>query len=656
MRKTVEGGATRADAVWVNLAVEVIAKRLDSGEATQSDIVSIVAMHSDSIVLLDRQPHDWLLYNNIIDLLRTKVPLGPGNYLPALESAEDLLLKNTCGSCALLLLFLSDGAPSDEVTSKASPFRPEFQILKKEAKADARYIHVKPHLININFRSAIVKKRVLRIASRFGRRLTVGTIAFGGEGQDYSVLREMASVVNKLGAVGSFKTASMATGSLGIAISSLTASLTETKTELTALDGSTKKVRDVMREPATADDDGVIFHDEWVFYPVEQIVNHGRYDAHGEWVDLPLPKFHRSNISGIAMRKKYFGEGAERLVRKFRFVQQLLNQKWFVGPEMVCKESRFVEDQRSHKGRCRCGGRCGICDDATIKGKSKGKGKGSCRGSGRGSRKGKGKGKGKDRSTGVQRSLESESLVEPARRYHKSFCRSQSKAKDFANKFNEILTQLPGVDDSVPRITFLDCSVFTVQDDDLGEIGLLVEKRLDAERYEKWNNNRGYVAGQTVDIRRKAVIVTDEALLSIAEEDEEEESSDSDREAGSLQKQKPHLLSWEPADIPQAFSHFTYRLSHMEMLVCDLQGVLKSATHCHPCQSPVFELTDPAIHYKPLDGREHVFGRTDHRERGIANFFKSHTCSELCEMVGRRCYLVPRNHGNANRMRKAHLG
>jgi hypothetical protein len=80
MRKFVEGGATRADAVWVNLTLDFIAKQLESGEAKDSDLVSVLAMNNESSVLIDKAPHDWILHNNIIKLLRKEVPLGPGNF------------------------------------------------------------------------------------------------------------------------------------------------------------------------------------------------------------------------------------------------------------------------------------------------------------------------------------------------------------------------------------------------------------------------------------------------------------------------------------------------------------------------------------------------------------------------------------------------
>ncbi|KAJ1482862.1 hypothetical protein T484DRAFT_1802619 [Baffinella frigidus] len=75
------------------------------------------------------------------------------------------------------------------------------------------------------------------------------------------------------------------------------------------------------------------------------------------------------------------------------------------------------------------------------------------------------------------------------------------------------------------------------------------------------------------------------------EEEEEEEEEDDDGRGMVIRD----------IDIPQAFSHFTYIYTKRKKLVCDLQGVLNEA-----CTPPLFELTDPVIHYKSDTGRSKV--------------------------------------------------
>jgi hypothetical protein len=592
MRKTVEGGATRSDAVWVNLAVDFVAKQLESGEALDSDIVSVLAMQNGSSVLIDKVPHDWVLYNNIIKLLRKEVPLGPGNYLPTLDAAEQLLLDNTYGSCALLLLFLSDGAPSDEVASQSSEYREQY--LEEKFRNTNRFLN---NGLAIQFRASLIKQRMGKLASRFGRRLTVGTIAFGGQDQDFAVLESMAETVRDYNAIGMFQFPDLSAASLGVAISSLTSSLTRTRTELTELkDGTTqaKTVRDVRREamsiagkvPPPSDEGWLVYHRETLMKPMRDgstKLQVGRYEADGRWVGLDFAQGTRT--AGVAMRRSFFGEGSERLVRLFH---ELGPNKTFVGPMLVSKESRFVED---------LGG-----DDALL--------------------------------------------------YHKSFCRSQLKAKRLAEKFNAKLAALPGVDHTIPRITFLDCMLYAPVDTVKGRIGLLVEKMLDPTKYKKWNNNAGYVRGQeknqgggfqyesfaeVLDEIPKPIEGAGFKLGAIAESDEEESNSEEDDEseekrvAGVGAGADATRLQWEAADILQAFSHFTHQHTRRKMLVCDLQGVLDDN-----CTPPIFELTDPAIHYRSGSGRANVYGRTDKGERGILDFFKTHQCSELCRRINKK--------------------
>jgi hypothetical protein len=97
-------------------------------------------------------------------------------------------------------------------------------------------------------------------------------------------------------------------------------------------------------------------------------------------------------------------------------------------------------------------------------------------------------------------------------------------------------------------------------------------------------------------------------------------------------------------DIPQAFSHFTYKVSKGELMVVDLQGILKR----EPDGRREFVLTDPAIHSRRHRRREDSqhqqqptlgpLGRTDQGERGLRAFWQSHVCSDACRLLG----LVPK--------------
>jgi hypothetical protein len=67
------------------------------------------------------------------------------------------------------------------------------------------------------------------------------------------------------------------------------------------------------------------------------------------------------------------------------------------------------------------------------------------------------------------------------------------------------------------------------------------------------------------------------------------------------------------------------------MMVCDLQGVLTPAARAG--KPPMFELTDPVIHYASSTGRRGVYGRTDRGIDGMDSFFRTHKCNGLCDML-----------------------
>ena len=528
MRKTdVPGGATRSDAVWLTIALEFVAKQLDNQQATETDIVSVISMSGSGMVIIDRMPHDWLLFNSVIDLLRTSEPHFDGNYMSALDAAERLLMLNSLGNCALALFFLSDGKPSDHMPSGRHG--------------------------GIASLAALISARIDVLCSHFGRRLAVTTFGFAGPGEGFEVLESMAARAPLFGSAGRFISTGLSLQDLSLAFSTLAASTTATRTELTALGGSSQRaVRDVRREASDTLEEHSLSSNWYEYMGDIQLQGRSKWALdHKKWVDVAMQA---PNTVGVAMRKCYFGEGAERLVRKFRECDRLGN---FVGPTLVCKESRFVGDSQ-------------------------------------------------------------------LRDFHQTFCETQMRAAQMATAFNERMARLPSYDAaSTPRIEFLDCSVYIFHDQLRGRTGVLVEKMLDQARYKKWNDNCGGVDGQA----KGAVQTPDVALNRIMEEEEEEEGEDD--EEGEIEPS----YKIKECDIPQAFSHFTYRYSRRKSLVCDLQGVLSPATRSSP---PAFEFTDPVIHYKSSTGRKHVFGRTDRGKKGMSDFFQTHDCGELCRMLNRR--------------------
>ena len=305
-KRDVNGGASRSDAVWLSLALDFIRKQLENGDATATDVVSIIIMNSTSSVVVDRQPMDWLLYNRVIELLRTQEPCFDGNYGPALHKAEELLAHNMEGRFASSLFFLSDGKPSDKILPGFHPSTYHSQLVQGHTDA---------------------------LLSRFGRRLSIVAVGFGRPGENFNVLEALASRPSKFGGIGKFYASNLDVKDLALAFGSLISSTMSTKAEFSELCSSSRQlsIRDVKREANDLEDDNSL-SDDWHFYTQDYLISCEAWsEASHSWKTQPL---HSPYAAGVAYRKKYFGEGAERLVAKFREVNIHDN---FVGPLLVAK-------------------------------------------------------------------------------------------------------------------------------------------------------------------------------------------------------------------------------------------------------------------------------------------------------------------------------
>lgn len=386
-RDDVNGARCRSDGVFLALARDYIKAPLDKKQRSATDLISIIIMRDGAEVILVHEPTTYALYNKIIDLsdwgnLR---PEGAGNYIPAIEAAEQLLTtnENASAGCALSLLFFSDGRQSDK------------------------------H--NGDFTSSIGN-----LAAKFGRRLSLACIGMADGKEDFSVLNDMVNEAKSYGTQATFGRPSLDSESLSSLVSSLASSVTSTKTEMTeAKSGKSKLVQDVMREKCdTPDTEG----DWWVYdqqhssrvvsvstwqYKKDKFVtlidprcamcygevasegvnkglvcnkcysysvcsscqaSYGDHESYimamhraeragrvsdckskqqkfrsGELIMKRLPSFY------IAIKEKIFSEGAERMVREVRFLDA---EGRFIGPGYVAKESRFIGEMYTPHMSC----------------------------------------------------------------------------------------------------------------------------------------------------------------------------------------------------------------------------------------------------------------------------------------------------------------
>jgi hypothetical protein len=627
-RDDVNGARCRSDGVWLSLARDLIKAPLDNGTRAATDFISVVLMSGEAKCVIRCQPTDWVLYNKFIDMREWSMerPEGPGNYMPALKMADSLLMLNTCGSCSLSLLFFSDGRPSD-----LGDFAGTMGA----------------------------------IAAKFGRRLACTCIGMADQDEDFSTLQAMVRKAKSLGAIASFRKPSLDVDSLSDIVTSVASTLTSARTEIRELGGKqARTVRvDVTREEHGAPDDEFLTSD-WQTYEVlgfwswcnkrnnfakvfdwkceccradcrlsrddmicpdcqavcycSEVCRQAISSDHKAKCEALASDLHKGMIVHkeihsfkVAIRQTIFGEGAERMVHKLRYLnEQAESPGHFTGPLMVAKESRFIEEEARY-----------------------------------------------DRSKRRPATLE----------YHRSFMMTQGIASEMAARFNAALEELkqsvgPGHPE-FPRISFLEPMVVKVRDGKLGEYGILIEPMLEVARYEKFNNNMGYVKGQSkvdslgislgcLGLGERANRIVGKPLGGIeeVEEDEDEDEDDEDayeddeddctKDLVDKQQKLPCNLDlasgtflWNDSDVPHAFSHFTYVRTTGKLMVVDLQGVFEQL----PDGSKCFQLTDPVVHKKKSRKlKKWNFGRTNLGRRGMVAFFATHKCTDLCRMLGLR--------------------
>ncbi|KAJ3228534.1 hypothetical protein HDU81_006133 [Chytriomyces hyalinus] len=536
----VDSFKTRADAVYATLALDFIGAQLDQAMLRGTDVVSLIEMRQDATIVFEREPITNHLFNMLLDHSTHSNPYSHGNYINAFRAAQSLFEEDMCNdTCALMLLFLSDGKPSDSVARG-----PNSSVQS---------------MIDIEIKS---------MALDFGTRLTVGTIGFAKD-EDFSVLNEMAKTATGAGCNGIFLKSDSCAVALSKSISRLTSSLSLTRTRLSSLGhaGFRGQLREVEKE-SFEKDLGQLSHSGWnVYKDGVQKCCWNPMILDWDYYDLKEP------VAGFAVRKKSFGEGAERIV--FQLVDFDKNHHILPKSRWVAKDSRFVHDDESKKME-----------------------------------------------------------------FHQVFCETQMKAGDLAKAFNVELATRGGYK-SFPRIRFLDCFVYVFLDEDDIESGLLVEKMLDQTKYKKWNGNDGSVDGlahqpETVNLEE----LFDNLKITHMGGGSSSKMSSAPRALGSTMRvtdrvvaaaaNASSLMARNYADFPQAFSHWTYFHSKRQFLVCDLQGCLDMTV-----VPPTFEFTDPAIHFSGNSkGGKRKFGRTNRGKYGIADFFKTHKCNDICRVLG----------------------
>lgn len=288
MRKTdAENGVTRSDLVWLSLAIDYVGRRLRTGEATSQDYFSLICLGPDAKSLIVNHPFNWVLYNKIIDMLRTRQPIGDGNYLPAISLAKEMLLSNRKGKCLQQLVFLTDGAPSDRAPRGT-------------------------HIGTRDYHIHVVCRHNASIAREFGSRLTIGAIAVGNG--RYDALEAMIHLAKDYNCHTYLKKSSLKAGDMSSAFSSMSTLISSSKSRATdALTNRQRTYKNLIREPKSSVGIYEPGEEEWLHYRNVRSTVFDKYTRKWE----PTEVYYNRSSVGIAVREHIFGEGKERAVREY---------------------------------------------------------------------------------------------------------------------------------------------------------------------------------------------------------------------------------------------------------------------------------------------------------------------------------------------------
>ena len=160
-----------------------------------------------------------------------------GNYLPALQTVETVLRAHADAAAHMVVIFLSDGAPSDHVDRECmhgvQVWQPEpgggvlrngKQRLQQCCNGATTCRLALRHDVTVE-----CCQRIERLGDLFGReRMHVHTVAFGPPDEDYEVLQQMAAVLPR----SSFQKLGLRAEGLSSAFSSLNSSLTTLRSDV----------------------------------------------------------------------------------------------------------------------------------------------------------------------------------------------------------------------------------------------------------------------------------------------------------------------------------------------------------------------------------------------------------------------------------------
>lgn len=618
----IPGHSSRSRSVFFSLANDFVAPQLINCRTTMTDVISLIEMRDSGTLVIHQEPISWVLHNKLVHMAeKRKACSSHGNFLPSLDMANDVLRRSVSSNpcCVHALFFLTDGKESD---STISGFDRRPCILERVAS---------------------ICKAVPKESS-----FSFGLFGYSNHSADFSLLRKMSCRATKCGAAASFSTG-LSLGTLRTSISTLMTSLNASRTALTSirppsnslLGASSRQINtaspsSAIRTRKSKDacalggnfkgctelelDRSVLRHEnsdnkpcdrDWDFFYFEGIQAEGGSGARKDklvraaqqrrdtWYDAPMRS---KQAKGIAIQRKRFAEGAERIVYRLFEVNSSGDP---VGEALVAKVSAFEEYDGDSQLRFqsifektqRVAARLARKFNETIRKR------GlhtyiplvhflSCSFY-------------EMEHVGSDGSASLWAILAEKRLDHTRYVKWNDNRGGVNNRNLKVAEPLPedNAGDGFEREEHAAAAREALGEEE--------EKRVIRFQLDNDVDNAGASEGPADAKEKRTVRFQSDVCADDGSEDEE-------MPIEPLQQGKNIL----DEDVPQAFSHWTWVHTQRDYLVCDIQGVLSHS----------FELTDPVIH--SARGIRGQFGITDHGMRGMRKFLNSHQCNPLCKELG----------------------
>lgn len=198
MRKSdVSSFSSRTEAVYECLAKDFVDAQLAAG--TKDVIVTLLEMSDHAMVVFEKAPLDPGLSHTLRRRGRSRGK-SHGNYLPVLQKAYDILHADAQTSATFMVLFLSDGAPSDQTVMTCAHGVQVWQPTsdgRLDKKGRPALQQCGPVSV-FKCRAATHERlrldcfaKINQIGDMLGRERTViSTVAFGNPSEDFQTLKE----------------------------------------------------------------------------------------------------------------------------------------------------------------------------------------------------------------------------------------------------------------------------------------------------------------------------------------------------------------------------------------------------------------------------------------------------------------------------------